>query len=150
MNKKKIVKILIIVALAVESAFLLYDAFSSKVSAAENSRWFAAGKVSDFEKGKIYPFRPEKFYLSILEDGGILAISIKCTHLGCSVEAHDENFVCPCHGSEFDKYGMVTEPPATRALDIFPVKIENGIIKVNLTRPVKRTKFEKSQLTYAK
>jgi nitrite reductase/ring-hydroxylating ferredoxin subunit len=147
---KKIIKIAIVLILLVESGYLLYDIFSKgKKAENENGKWFCVGEVGEFERGKIYPFNSEKFYLSVLEDGGMLAVSIKCTHLGCSVEAHDEGFLCPCHGSEFDKYGMVTEPPATRALDIFPIKIENGKIYVKTNDPIKRETFNKSQLTYA-
>ena len=147
---KKLLEIALWVIVVLEASYLFYDIFSAKAKEnTGNANWFEVGNLDDFQPGNVYPFVNEKFYLSVLEDGGMLAISTKCTHLGCSVEHKAEGFLCPCHGSEFDKYGMVTEPPATRALDIYPIKIKDGKIFVDLAHPVKRKKFEKSQLTYA-
>ena len=39
--------------------------------------------------------------------------------------------MCPCHASSFDITGDVLSPPAPRPLDIFPVRIENDIVKVD-------------------
>lgn len=47
---------------------------------------------------------------------GYSAISMKCTHLGCTVEHKGDTFVCPCHGSRFDKDGKRTRGPAARDL----------------------------------
>ena len=47
---------------------------------------------------------------------GYSAISMKCTHLGCTVEHKSDTFVCPCHGSRFDKDGKRTKGPAARDL----------------------------------
>ena len=96
----------------------------------------------------MYPFNSGKFYLSVFDDGGMLAISIKCTHLGCIVQANDKGFDCPCHASTFDKHGEVLSPPATRALDIFSITFENGEILVDINNPIRRKGFDKSQLTY--
>ena len=45
-------------------------------------------------------------------------------------EAPQNQFVCPCHASAFDARGDVLNPPAPRALDLFPVIIEAGLVKV--------------------
>ena len=47
---------------------------------------------------------------------GYTAVSMKCTHLGCTVEKPGESFECPCHGSRFDENGKLTRGPATRDL----------------------------------
>jgi menaquinol-cytochrome c reductase iron-sulfur subunit len=65
-----------------------------------------------------------------------LAMSPKCTHLGCqvngSVNAQGQPvpppdkwfFHCPCHGSAFDKYGINSPmSPAQRPLDVYEVKV---------------------------
>jgi cytochrome b6-f complex iron-sulfur subunit len=82
-----------------------------------------------------------KFYLARLADGGFLALSRTCTHLGCTVPwvAQKEKFICPCHSSEFDISGEVISPPAPRALDIFEITIENNIVKVNTLKLQLRT-----------
>lgn len=48
--------------------------------------------------------------------GGYQAVSLVCTHLGCTVEEDGEKFSCPCHGSQFDHDGRVLKGPATDPL----------------------------------
>ena len=148
MNRQHFIKKAILGILSLELSYLLFDAFKSKSSKDKIAKLFSAGKISRFEKNKMYPYYSGKFYISVLDDGGMLAISIKCTHLGCIVQAKDDGFLCPCHASAFDKYGEVLSPPATRALDIFPISIYNGEILVDINSPKRRNKFEKSQLIY--
>lgn len=49
-------------------------------------------------------------------DGGLRALDLTCTHLGCRVNATENGFTCPCHGSRFDPSGAVLTGPATRPL----------------------------------
>ena len=51
-------------------------------------------------------------------DGGLHAVSMRCTHLGCLVRfnAAETSWDCPCHGSRFDVDGEVLEGPAVRPL----------------------------------
>jgi len=109
-----------------------------------------AGPADDFEKGSVTAFRRGKFYLVRLDDGGFMALSRKCTHLGCTVPwvASEKKFICPCHSSVFDIRGAVVQSPASRPLDIFAVSIENGNVKVDTTRKAKRSAFDKSQVAY--
>jgi len=60
----------------------------------------------------------------------------------------DRKFPCPCHGSAFDMTGQVLSPPAPRALDLFPVSIEGGVVRVDTRKKVRRERFESSQVTY--
>lgn len=109
-----------------------------------------AGPVDQFVPETVTAFVRGKFYLARLKNGGFLALSRKCTHLGCSVPwlAKEKKFVCPCHASAFDIHGEVISPPAPRALDIYPVIIENNIVKVDTGRLVKRSEFRAEQVTY--
>jgi glycine/D-amino acid oxidase-like deaminating enzyme/nitrite reductase/ring-hydroxylating ferredoxin subunit len=52
------------------------------------------------------------------EDGGLHAVSIRCTHQGCILRFNDAetSWDCPCHGSRFDVDGNVLEGPAVRPL----------------------------------
>jgi cytochrome b6-f complex iron-sulfur subunit len=106
-----------------------------------------AGPVDRFEPGSVTAFPRGKFYLARLEDGGFLALSRECTHLGCTVPWVEEEgrFVCPCHASAFSLRGEVLSPPAPRPLDLYAVRIENGIVKVDVSRTMKRQAFEAAQ-----
>jgi len=110
-----------------------------------------AGSVEDFPVSSVTPDRVNKYFLVRSGDGGFLALSLICSHLGCSVlwDKTKNQFVCPCHSSAFDSLGNVINSPAPRALDYFPVIIEGGKVKVDLGQKKKRKKFEKNQVTYA-
>jgi cytochrome b6-f complex iron-sulfur subunit len=109
-----------------------------------------AGPVAEFTPASVRAFPGGKFYLVRLADGGFLALSSRCTHLGCMVPWDEKQraFPCPCHASRFDERGDVLAPPATRALDLFPVVIEAGIVKVDTGRRIERARFEPAQVTY--
>ncbi len=108
---------------------------------------FVAGPIDDFAPGTVTAFPAGSFYLARLASGGFLALDRTCTHLGCTVpwDADTDRFDCPCHASSFDITGAVIGPPAPRPLDLYPVRIENGVVKVDLRRPLRRTAFEASQ-----
>ena len=116
----------------------------------ENEKLFEAGLISQFPQKTVTPFRNGHFYLVRLEDGGFIAMSIKCSHLGCSImwDEKENEFVCPCHSSKFTLTGEVTDPPAPRPLDIYEIDIKDGRIFINLNKKNKRSEYEKSQLTY--
>jgi len=54
---------------------------------------------------------------------GFSAISLVCTHLGCTVDKSSDGFACPCHGSRFDVEGKVTNGPATKQLRSLRIEI---------------------------
>jgi cytochrome b6-f complex iron-sulfur subunit len=108
-----------------------------------------AGPSDAFAPGSVTAFPAGKFYLVRLQDGGFLALHRQCTHLGCSVPWDEASgrFACPCHASAFDLRGDVLAPPAPRPLDLFAVRIENGIVKVDASAPIRRSAFDPSQVT---
>jgi cytochrome b6-f complex iron-sulfur subunit len=110
-----------------------------------------AGTVDSFGLGSVSAFMGGRFYLARQEDGGFIALSLRCTHLGCSVswEENKKRFICPCHSSSFDISGEVLNPPAARALDYYTVLIENGVVKVDIGTLKERKTFWKEQLIYA-
>ena len=59
------------------------------------------------------------------EGDTFLVLSLKCTHLGCTVRWDDAEQVlrCPCHGSRFDDKGKVIEGPADEPLESFPSQL---------------------------
>ena len=150
---KKIWKGLGIIATIELSAVFFGFLFSGKKEIDESStkQIIIAGNVSSFQPNTVTAFRGGRFYLARLEDGGFMALSLRCTHLGCSVnwEETKKRFICPCHSSSFAINGDVENPPAPKALDYFPVTIENGIVKVDVGTKLTRNRFNKSQVEYA-
>jgi cytochrome b6-f complex iron-sulfur subunit len=110
------------------------------------------GQVDKFPLNSVTAFVRGKFYLARLGDGGFLALSRKCTHLGCTVPwvSEKNKFECPCHGSSFDIRGEVITQPAPRALDLYQVFIENNVVKVDTNKLIKRGLFRAEQVVYAK
>ncbi len=61
----------------------------------------------------------------ILHDAlGFSALSLQCTHLGCTVEDRARGFECPCHGSQYDEQGTVTRGPARKPLPRLQVEVD--------------------------
>ena len=111
---------------------------------------FEAGNINSFKNNSVTIFRSGRFYLVRLDDGGFLALSLRCTHLGCSInwEEEKQRFICPCHASAFEINGNVQNPPAPSALDYFPVLIQNGKVMVDIGTKLTRSLFNKEQATY--
>jgi len=106
-----------------------------------------AGPVASFDPGSVTAFAKGQFYLVRLEDGGFLALSRRCTHLGCTVPwiESDRRFACPCHASSFDVTGAVLSAPAPRPLDLYRVFVEDGMVRVDTSLALARKRFEPSQ-----
>jgi cytochrome b6-f complex iron-sulfur subunit len=107
-----------------------------------------AGPIASFDPGSVTAFAKGQFYLVRLKDGGFMALSRRCTHLGCTVpwSEVDRRFACPCHASAFDERGEVLGAPAPRPLDLYRVAIEEGVVKVDTSVPLKRSRFDPSQV----
>ena len=137
-------------AVLLETGWVVADLFGSRrssVAGEAEDTMLEAGPVDRFEPGSVTAFPKGKFYLVRLDDGGFLALSRSCTHLGCTVpwDAEKRRFVCPCHASSFDIRGAVESPPAPRPLDTFAVRIENNIVKVEHSTPMKRSEVSDDQ-----
>lgn len=133
-------------AVAVVGAFL----WPRKGTEGGKGALVVAGPVAEFTPSSVTPFPGHRFYLVRLVDGGFLAVSSTCSHLECSVpwNEKDRTFPCPCHGSVFDMTGDVKSPPAPRALDLFAVTIEGGVVRVDTSRKIRRPHFEPSQVVH--
>lgn len=68
-----------------------------------------------------------------LADVGLMAVYQVCTHLGCLIpfQQAENRFICPCHGSTFQRNSNYVLGPAPRNLDQFPITIEGGSIFVD-------------------
>jgi Rieske Fe-S protein len=69
------------------------------------------GRVVRHGHGKVGVYRDDA--------GGVHAVSLRCTHLGCLLRFNgaERSWDCPCHGSRFDVDGAVLEGPAVNPLE---------------------------------
>lgn len=92
---------------------------------------FRVGRAGDFKEGIKELFEEERVVV-VRERLGIAAISVTCTHLGCTIRTSDAGFECPCHGSQFDNDGTVTGGPAPAPLNWYQVSIApNGELEID-------------------
>lgn len=92
-------------------------------------RVLARAARADVPAGGALVFRNER--LAILkDDSGYYALSLVCTHLGCTVTVTPEMLSCPCHGSRFDRQGRVLTGPAERALERMDVELRGDQVVV--------------------
>ena len=90
-----------------------------------------AGKPDEYKEG-IKEVMEDQRVVIVRDKKGFAAISITCTHLGCTVRTSDAGFECPCHGSQYDNDGFVTGGPAPRPLDWYQVSIApNGELEID-------------------
>ncbi|HSO19430.1 MAG TPA: Rieske 2Fe-2S domain-containing protein, partial [Desulfosarcina sp.] len=115
-------------------------------------QFIEAGAVTAFARGTVTAFPRGRFYLARLDDGGFLALSRRCQHLGCSLPwvADEGRFVCPCHSSAFDIRGDVLHAPAPRAMALHPIVIENGVVRVDAATIIDRSRFQADQVVHPK
>jgi Rieske Fe-S protein len=109
--------------------------------------WSEVGKVDEFQSitapvKKVVQFEQRDGWRRLMSEkpvyvvkdpnGQLAVLSAVCTHLGCTVPwiADQEKFICPCHKGTFDPTGKVIGGPAPRNMDTLPMKIEDGVIKV--------------------
>jgi Rieske Fe-S protein len=70
------------------------------------------GRIADLDGQKVGAYRDS--------EESVLAASLTCTHLGCTVRWNEaeRSWDCPCHGSRFDPEGDVLEGPALEPLTV--------------------------------
>ena len=77
-------------------------------------------------------FVPPGRSVAVFKDaGGVYAVSIICTHLGCVVKPNADGFECPCHGSKFTSEGEVQKGPAPMPLPWLKVSVDGGVITID-------------------
>jgi Rieske Fe-S protein len=83
----------------------------------------------DLPPGGALVFRNERLVL-LRDDNGFYALSLICTHLGCTLTVTEDAISCPCHGSLFDRQGKVVKGPANKPLVRLELAEHNGMIRV--------------------
>ena len=61
------------------------------------------------------------------------AIDAVCTHEGCTITGADgATYVCPCHGSRYNRDGQVVGGPAMANLRRYSTTFANGVVTIAL------------------
>jgi len=74
----------------------------------------------------------EQFEGASVATDGLMALYMRCVHLGCRVPwcAPSQGFECPCHGSRYNAVGEYFGGPAPRNLDRFVVENRGGSLVI--------------------
>lgn len=96
---------------------------------------FSIGRPEEVlsREGKVFNSQQKIFIETLL--GRVRVQTAVCTHLGCTVNAVETGYACPCHGSTYDRHGRNTGGPAPLPLVYFHVfKGSSGDIMVDKTK----------------
>lgn len=122
------------------AGYSLFPAFK-KISA--ESEWTDVVPIDEIPDGE-----PVKKAVVISQDGGwgrfnsqqlvwivkrgdnLVVYSATCPHLGCTINAAENGFICPCHGSAWNRDGSKIGGPTPRGMDTLEYKVEDGMLKV--------------------
>jgi len=73
------------------------------------------------------------FLLARMSQSSFSAIEAVCTHEGCTVTGADgDQYVCPCHGSRYDRSGHVVHGPATASLRQYASSLAGDVVTISL------------------
>lgn len=73
------------------------------------------------------------FLLARTSETTFSAIEAVCTHQGCTINGIDgTTYVCPCHGSRYNRNGQVMGGPAMASLRRYTTTFTNGVVTIAL------------------
>jgi cytochrome b6-f complex iron-sulfur subunit len=96
------------------------------------------GPASDYPAGTVSTkFLADHGIAIVNQSGPVVAVNPKCTHLGCMTAWKPEinQFLCPCHKSQFNILGQPTKGPATKPMAAIAAEAKpDGTLSVNLDK----------------
>lgn len=94
-------------------------------------------KNSELKKVGGSVFIDDETLLLRISQTQFITLSLICRHKGCIVEKEGNQFVCPCHGSEYSLEGKVTHGPAESNLITYPTQYDVSSETVTIKIPDK-------------
>ena len=82
---------------------------------------FSLGRPEDVLSVEGKSFNQKQKAFIEVSSGRVRVQTAVCTHLGCTVNAVETGYSCPCHGSTYDLEGKNTGGPAPSPLFYFKV-----------------------------
>ncbi len=93
----------------------------------------ATGSVTDVGSAALVESTAGKFLISRTAANTFSAIDAICTHEGCTITgATTTEFVCPCHGSRYNRSGQVIGGPAKASLRQYATTFADGVVTISL------------------
>ncbi|MGE0129898.1 MAG: ubiquinol-cytochrome c reductase iron-sulfur subunit [Blastocatellales bacterium] len=112
-------------------------------SASSGQDWTELGPLEEFAEGKLVKksvtvsqdagwgkFQSQRSVWVVRKGEDVKVFSGVCPHLGCSVNAREEKFICACHNSEWNAEGSTLAGPSPRGLDALEFRVEDDKLKV--------------------
>jgi len=133
-------RIAVVLATAVIATIVVLSFAWPTGSKVDQVGWFTAGSTSDFAINEPVRFREQRFWLVRLESGEFVALWQRSPYRGCTVPwrpgfefmGKKGWFRDPCHNDTFTIEGVHVFGPGPRGMDRFPVRIDDGIVRVNV------------------
>ena len=73
------------------------------------------------------------FLLARTSESAFSAVEAVCTHEGCTINGADgATYVCPCHGSRYNRNGQVLAGPARASLRQYATTVADGVVTIAL------------------
>ena len=73
------------------------------------------------------------FLVARTSESAFSAVEAVCTHEGCTINGADgTTYVCPCHGSRYNRNGQVLAGPAKASLRQFTTTFTDGVVTIAL------------------
>jgi len=101
------------------------------------AEWLTAGRADDLGPGQIRVVRAGRTRLAVCNvDNELHCIADVCTHDGGPLDQGELDgfeIECPRHGARFDvTNGRATCLPAIAPVRVYPVRVENGEIQIQV------------------
>ena len=102
-------------------------------------QWHAAIEMADLDDEQPSQIKLGNIVIAIcLLDGEVYAINDLCSHKSAYLSdgiIQGGCVICPYHLAQFDiKTGEPKTPPATIAVDIYPTRVDNGMVMVGIVK----------------
>lgn len=98
---------------------------------------FSVGRPEDVLASEGRVFLPEQKVFLEVARGRVRCMTAICTHLGCTINAVETGYKCPCHGSTYDLDGKNTGGPAPLPLVYYQIyKGASGELLVDKSRQI--------------
>lgn len=112
------------------------DKKASEFKVTDDPLLIADGKFFIVKVAPDASVKPVEDENNVVNEASLMAIYQVCVHLGCLVPyiPSEKRFICPCHGSTYERDSQYVRGPAPRNLDQFPVKVVNDNVVVDTGR----------------